>query len=280
MISSAIAGLATAPVGSAHFNATAQYGLIANLLSVPLMGALVIPSAVLAALLSPFGLEAVGLIPMGWGLGWILFVADWVSGLDGAQRFVVSPAPEVLPLLALGALGIILWQGRARWIGIGPMVVAIWLWAGAERPVVLVADSGGLVGVMTPEGRALSKTRGAGFAARNWLENDGDGETQAQAATRWPGSGAPVQRYQLPQMTVVHVIGKRGAEQISDCHPQDLVVASVPLSLTGGCAIYDPRRLRRTGSLAFQHGTLVTARSVAGQRLWTTQDLRSGRPRQ
>jgi competence protein ComEC len=43
-----------------------------------------------------------------------------------------------------------------------------------ERPGLLVAGSGGLVGVMTPEGRALSKARGDGFAADSWLENDGD----------------------------------------------------------------------------------------------------------
>jgi ABC-type uncharacterized transport system permease subunit len=41
--------LATAPIGAAHFNTVAHYGLIANLLSVPLMGLIIIPSAVLAA---------------------------------------------------------------------------------------------------------------------------------------------------------------------------------------------------------------------------------------
>jgi len=53
-ISSAVAGIATAPIGAAHFNAIAQFGLIANPASVPLMGVLVIPAAVLAAVLAPF----------------------------------------------------------------------------------------------------------------------------------------------------------------------------------------------------------------------------------
>ncbi len=55
LISSAVAGAATAPVGAAHFNTLSHYGLIANLLSVPLMGALVIPAAVLALCLAPLG---------------------------------------------------------------------------------------------------------------------------------------------------------------------------------------------------------------------------------
>ena len=45
--SSAIAGLATAPFGAAHFNQIAQFGLIANLASVPVMGLIVMPGAVL-----------------------------------------------------------------------------------------------------------------------------------------------------------------------------------------------------------------------------------------
>ena len=56
------------------------------------------------------------------------------------------------------------------------MVASFVIWSGTERPDVLISGTGTLVGVMTPQGRALSKERGAGFAARNWLENDGDGE--------------------------------------------------------------------------------------------------------
>ncbi|MFD2856368.1 ComEC/Rec2 family competence protein [Seohaeicola zhoushanensis] len=55
LTSSAIAGAATAPIGAAHFNTLSQYGLIANLLAVPVMGVVVVPSAVLALLLAPSG---------------------------------------------------------------------------------------------------------------------------------------------------------------------------------------------------------------------------------
>ena len=44
---------------------------------------------------------------------------------------------------------------------------------------------------MTAEGRALSKPRGDGFAALSWLENDGDGARQAEAAARGVEDLAP-----------------------------------------------------------------------------------------
>lgn len=271
VISSAVAGLSTSPVGAAHFNTMSHYGLIANLMSVPLMGILVIPAAVLAACLAPFGLEAVGLHIMGLGLRWILGVAHEVSGWDGAQGFVSSPSPVVLPMLALGMLWLILWQGRARWVGLAPAALAFVLWAGADRPAVLVADTGGLVGVMTDTGRALSKPRGAGFVASNWLENDGDGVDQAFAATRWPDTDTPVKTMPVGDTQIIHVIGKRGAAAFDGCKSGQLVVASVSLAVDGPCDVYDPLRLRDTGSLSITATGVVTARAVSGNRLWNTR---------
>lgn len=270
IISSAVAGLATAPVGAAHFNTLSHFGLLANLLSVPLMGVLVIPAAVLAAVLAPIGAEVVGLTVMGWGLRWILGVAYWVAGLDGAQGYVASPPAAVLPLLALGLLWLILWQGWARLVGLAPAVAAFLLWAGAERPAVLIADTGGLVGVMTDEGRALSKPRGAGFIAENWLENDGDGGGQIVAAARWSGESGNVQIFETGPLKIAHVIGKRGVGAFAGCPEPMLVVASVPMELHENCDLYDPARLRGTGSIAItQNGTLTTATDLAGQRMWT-----------
>jgi competence protein ComEC len=271
VISSAVAGAATAPYAAAFFNTLSHYGLLANLLSVPLMGMLVIPAAVLAAILAPLGLEAVGLYLMGLGLRWILGVATWVSGLDGARGFVVSPGPWVIPLLTLGLLWLILWQGRARFVGLVPALVALWLWSGAERPGILVADTGALVGVMTEAGRALSKPRGAGFVASVWLENDGDGgAAQPVAAARWPGEAGRVRVIRTGAREIVHVIGKRAAAGFDECKAGQVIIASVPMDLRGPCEVFDPARLRATGALAISDKEILTARRQSGNRIWNT----------
>ncbi|MGB2409501.1 MAG: ComEC/Rec2 family competence protein, partial [Paracoccaceae bacterium] len=76
-LTSLIAGLATAPIAAAHFNQIVHYGLIANILSVPVMGALVAPGAILSVSLMPFGVEIIGLWIVDIGLGWILKVATF-----------------------------------------------------------------------------------------------------------------------------------------------------------------------------------------------------------
>ena len=269
VISSFVAGLATAPFAAAHFNQIAQYGLLANLLSVPLMGALVMPAAVMAACLLPFGLEGIALWVMGLGLRWILGVAQWVAEIEGARGTVLSPGPGVLPVLALGLLFLILWQGRVRVVGIAPVIFAFALWSQTERPDVLISENGALVGVMTQEGRALSKERGSGFVALNWLENDGDAAEQPSAAARWdkiaPGG-----------VQIIALSGKRAAQALESCDRTAWVVMSVePPRPDLGCRIIHPAKLKETGAMALydRDGSVevITAREISGARLWNTK---------
>ncbi|MEO0772598.1 MAG: ComEC/Rec2 family competence protein [Pseudomonadota bacterium] len=269
-LSSLVAGLATAPIAAAHFNQFAHYGLIANLLSVPLMGVLVMPAAVLAACLMPLGLDFIPLWVMGLGLDWILMVANWTAGLEGARGMVASPAGYVLPMLALGALFVVLWQGRARFLGVLPFIAGLILWSGTERPAVLIADTGGLIGVMTSEGRALNRERGSGFVALNWLENDGDRATQEGAHSRWAAEG--------DAWPIIALRGQKAVDSSTGCDGAKwLVMNKNPASVLqfDGCEILTPASLQKTGAIALydRDGTLepVTARQITGTRLWNAQ---------
>jgi competence protein ComEC len=143
------------------------------------------------------------------------------------------------------------------------MGLAFVLWQGAERPQVLIAENGALVGIMTPEGRALSKAKGAGFVAHNWLENDGDGSAQWRAADRWRDG------------SILHVSGKRALAKLDGCAADQIVVATVAADAlrAKGCTVYDPAALRATGALALRLGSdgwqVTTAREKAGARPWT-----------
>ena len=270
ILASAISGIATAPVGAAHFNAVSHYGLVANFFSVPLMGLVVIPAAVLAVGLSTIGLEAVGLWIMGQGLSWILWVSETVAGWEGSRSFVPGPDGIVLPLMALGALFVILWQGRARVAGVVAVAASLAIWQTVERPAVLIDETGNLVGVMKAEGRALSRAKGAGFVARNWLENDGEQVEQAAAASRWSVADGP-----QGTPDIHHLRGKRALASFDGCAAGDIVVANGEILdiAKADCILLYPELLRATGAIAIviRHGVpqLVTARDEAGDRMWS-----------
>jgi competence protein ComEC len=282
-VSSLVAGLATAPFAAAHFNQISHYGLIANLVSVPLMGILVMPAAVLAACLAPLGLEGIGFGLMDFGLRWILAVAQVVAAWPGALSHVPAPQDAVLPVLAMGLLWLILWRGRARWAGIVVALAAFGLWHASDRPMLLVADDGGLIGLIGPQGRALSKPRGGSFVAGIWLENDGAPALQDRAATR-PGLRADDTGItaQLGDWQILHVSGKTALARLGGCGGADLLVTNQIDARPRPCLVYDLTRLRQTGALALdltpQGALRITSASAhAGNRPW---NRRNGAPDQ
>lgn len=278
VVSSVVAGLATAPIAAAHFNQVPHYGLIANMLSVPLMGSIVMPAAVLAAFLAPFGLHHIGLCIMEPPIRWIVAVADRIAGWEGALSFVAVPPPSALPLLVLGCLVLVLWRHPSKAVGALACLGAAVLWFSEERPPVLVSDTGGLVGVMSDEGRILSKARGDGFSARSWLENDGDPVEQAYAAERSGLDGsAGMREFSIGAYRAIHLTGRGAAERVAAaCDTADLVVTSARVETPAGCQLFQPDTLRETGSLAIYPGAeglrVVTAAERAGTRRWNMSD--------
>jgi competence protein ComEC len=270
---SLVAGLATAPIAAAQFHRVTDYGLLANLLSVPLMGLLVMPAAVLAALLWPLGAEGIGLWAMDLGTRWILGVARVIGGLEDAVRMVPVPPAWVIPVLGLGGLWLALWPGRTRVAGIAAGVVAMLGWIGAERPALLIDRDAALVGLMGPEGRVLSRARGAGYVAAAWLESDGDVAQQAAAAAR---GGLDVVdggvRFRFAGSTWLHLRGRAGEGAFAGhCAAGVTIVidARVP-GPPGDCRVLDADALARSGALAVMaDGRMITAQEVAGDRLWT-----------
>jgi competence protein ComEC len=277
VISSFVAGLATLPIAAAHFNQIAHYGLIANLVSVPLMGALIIPLAVVAVLVMPLGLDGPVLRVMGIGLDWILGVAAEVATWPGALSKVQAPPSWALFALCIGFLLLGVMVTRLRLVGLVPIAIAVLAWSGADRPDVLISDTGSLVGILTTEGRAMSKAKGSGFVAGIWLENDGDKAVQEEAARRWPEGALRVA--EIGGARLIAAPGKRGMAAVTTCAAGDMVVFSETFEGRLPCTVFDLDSLKRTGSVALnvtvQGGIdMTTAREIAGRRLWNDRDLR------
>lgn len=272
LVSSFVAGMATAPIAAAHFNRMAQYGLLANLLAVPVMGTLVMPAAVIAAVLAPIGLAGPALWVMGLGTEWMLRVAAFVAGLNGAVTGIALPPGPVVPLMGFGAcLCILCWrQGvtarrltpLAAGFALGGLMLATAaaIWLTASRPLLLIAAGGEAAGLMTDQGRAISKPSGGSFVVSTWLAEDGDITTQAQAADRpaWRGNKRD-RNARLPQgWRVWHLTGKgSGDRAVPLCRPRNIVIATekVPLTAPPDCLLLDPRTLRRTGAVAIDMGS-------------------------
>ena len=145
LLSSLLAGGATAPIAAFHFNRSAPYGLLSNLLALPVMGFWIAPAACLAAVLAPLGLADLPLQAMGLGIEQVLWTAHQIADLPGAVQPVRAAPVAVLGLIALGGLWLALVNGRWRLLGLAGLGAGLVLWSTAPpRPDVLVAPQVGL----------------------------------------------------------------------------------------------------------------------------------------
>jgi competence protein ComEC len=178
VVTSALAGAATAPYGLHHFGRLQVFGVLANAVAVPLTSVLVMPAALLAVLALPLGLEAWPLRALGWGVEGILLVARVVAGWPGA-----APAMPPLPgwglaLASLGFCWLCLWRGGLRLFGVPAILIGLSAGLVSPPPDLLVSADARLVALRTAQGVYLHRAPGArGFDRDNMLR--AMGATQA-----------------------------------------------------------------------------------------------------
>ena len=90
VLASFVAGLATTPYAAYHFHRLAPYGVLANLLAMPIVSAWVMPAGLLALLAMPFGFDGPLWRLMASGIDWMTAVALWVAGLPGAVGHIAA----------------------------------------------------------------------------------------------------------------------------------------------------------------------------------------------
>ncbi|MBU0858903.1 MAG: ComEC family competence protein, partial [Alphaproteobacteria bacterium] len=106
------AGTATMPFAIYHFQQFTVYGMLANLLAVPVLSFVVMPMIVVTFILLPLGWEKPALWVMEWGIELINKISYDVAALPHAQMIVpVWPLASLL-LICTGALIFMLWAGR------------------------------------------------------------------------------------------------------------------------------------------------------------------------
>jgi competence protein ComEC len=188
ILASLVAGLATTPYAAFHFHRMAPYGVIANLLAMPIVSVWVMPAGLTALLALPFGFDAPLWRLMGGGIDWMIWVALFVARLPGAVGRVTAFGTG--PLL-LGTAGIVLaclLRSPLRWSGAVAVLGAALLAALTPAPDVLVSPRGDLVAVRGAGGGLgamhAAAASGDAFALREWLAADADPRTPKDASLR------------------------------------------------------------------------------------------------
>jgi competence protein ComEC len=167
--SSLIAGIATAPFTIYHFNNFSSYGILTNLISIPITSFIVMPAGVVALLLMPIGLEKLGLIPMSWGIKMISKVAEYIANLPQAID-TLPPLPELsFCLIVFGGLWFCLWTTSLRLYAAIPILLGIIAAFFITIPDIIIDGSGNLFVVKAENNRMVfSSEKTEKYARDSW----------------------------------------------------------------------------------------------------------------
>lgn len=178
-----IATIAVAPFGLYHFHTMTQYGVIANLIAIPVVGFWVIPMGLIALVTMPLGLDIYSLQAMAWGIDVVVKIADMVAHWPGAVLYIPQIPQSAFLTLIAGGLWLCLWRTRWRLLGLAIICCGVLLANTLKRPDILIARDGKTVAIRLPNGMlsALANAKRR-YSFQRWLVNDGDGRRAQEAA--------------------------------------------------------------------------------------------------
>lgn len=171
-MTSVLAGMATGPFAMFHFGRLATFGLLGNLLAVPLVTLAVMPALVLAMFLMPFGLDGPILVLVGYGLRLVIAIAQWTSGLPYAVQLIPQVAPAGILCASAGLILLALLRAPWRLSGGFLCLVAPLLSLQTTQPSVFLSRDLRNVGVVQEGGASLAvlSQRRDRFSVEAWQQ--------------------------------------------------------------------------------------------------------------
>jgi competence protein ComEC len=252
-LASLVAGLATTPYAAFHFHRVTPYGVIANLLAMPVISALVMPAGLLGLAAMPFGFDGIFWRLMDFGIEWMIVVAQWVAALPGAigRMAAFGTGPLIAATAGIILLGLL--RTPLRWCGAAVIGSAVAWSLAVTQPDVLVSVDGHNIGVRGADGRLhLIRTAKDNFIVKEWLAADADG--------RPPGDSTLAEGVSCDEAGCVVEMGGGGIVALTrhpeamedDCERAQLIVTASQAPEDCRATVIDQDRLRREGALALR----------------------------
>ncbi|MDG1707572.1 MAG: ComEC/Rec2 family competence protein [Emcibacteraceae bacterium] len=247
LFTSLIAEVAIAPFALYHFNKVVLFGLLANLVAMPVMGSWVMPWIVVTLVLMPFGLERFALVPMSWGLEIIMGTAYWVSSLPGATMEIPAIDIKALVFLVLGSLWLGIWKLKWRLLGI-PMIAMGMVFAGTyQQPDILIDNAGKTIGLRGDDNSlSLSRMNGSRIVKDRWRQRYGleevvrweyDTFTPDQAAGRELSCDTFSCLYRPERANLLISLVQNEQALVEDCMYADVIVSLVPVEINCSASV-------------------------------------------
>lgn len=268
--------LALMPLALYHFHKAGLYGVLANLVAIPMTTFVIMPLEAGALLLDLFGIGQPLWALAGFTIGLLLKLARSVASASGAVAMLPAMPGWAFAAMVIGGLWLCLWTGRVRLLGLAPILLGAVAAALAPRPDLLITGDGRHVALIDAAGVPHLLRARAGDYVRSLLSEGAGSEGEAAELERVAGAHcsadacvAPINRAGR-RWTVLATRSSQTlewSELTAACAAADIVISErrLPRACTPRWLKLDRPALARSGGLAIHLGPEPWVESVAEQ---------------
>ncbi|MET1410627.1 ComEC/Rec2 family competence protein [Roseibium sp. HPY-6] len=266
LITALVAGVATGIIAAHHFGRIAPYGLIGNMLGMPVFTLLVMPMGVLSLVLMPLGLAAIPLAIMSFGLTLLLEIAAFVAELDGGIGAIGQlTAVETIAFCA-ALFAALLLRGKWRFSAVLPLVVGGVLLHLSPPPDIQISASGGRIAARDAGGNLNWNGARGSFQTDIWYQAEGiTGDAVKSRKMKSPQrvcdpSGCVIKAFEkrpfepkgsFPDRPFYIAMPKSLDALVMDCRYADLIVSDLVVPGVCGASLVIDREVReRRGAIS------------------------------
>lgn len=274
-LTSLVAGLATGPFSTYHFQTYAKYGLFANIAATPIIAFIVTPALMIAVPAAAFGLESWPLRVAEWGAEQILLIANWAQSQPGAIGAVAQFSPIWLLLCTLGICALCLAKGLARIPGAILILLAMAGVSLASKPIAVISADGAMAG-KTSSGFVRTQGNPEGFELQRLSQSIGaapDSQTKTLSEAALPIPGGHIAKL---KDDVLLSVANKNATLNHACMQNAALIVIAQRDHSAACdqtLLLDSQQLKRTGGVSFYRSKdklrIETVQERRGERPWT-----------
>ena len=167
-----VASLATMPFAIYHFHRVSVYTSLANLLAGPLIGLILMPLILLCLVALPLGLSLYPLKALGYGVGWLNRITEFVSSLPHSVAYADSLPFWGFALIVCGGYWLCVWQRNWRLWGVLPILIGVCSMFLGSQPDMVFASKGEGIALRDKNGEMLlMPIKTDRFVISVWREN-------------------------------------------------------------------------------------------------------------
>ncbi|MDR0555638.1 MAG: ComEC family competence protein [Holosporaceae bacterium] len=156
MATTVVASIPTALFSMHTFNQLTLNSIPANLVSIPLMSFFIMPIAVIALFLTPFGWEQPFILLMGHGVNLLIKISELSAQLPGSHFVMPTPTATTMEVFIFSGLILTLIHHRIRLLGVLGLVIGVVHYCYSPVADIFISPEAKVVGVRTSDAVCFS----------------------------------------------------------------------------------------------------------------------------